>query len=64
MRRAILKAVAVEVICPKCKEPKSEPESGSLMWETNQLQAGTILTCYTCQTIFQIGKVPSSLRVA
>jgi hypothetical protein len=58
---AIVKVVAVEVSCPKCKEPTAQPDSGSLMWEVSELRHGTELKCYSCGLEFLL-HVPMRMR--
>jgi uncharacterized protein YbaR (Trm112 family) len=60
LRRAIIQVMAAEVICPNCKEPRSEPKSGSLMWEKSELYA-QVLRCQNCKTEFEL--VPKSIKI-
>ncbi len=58
MKRAIVSAAALEVVCPHCTEAQPNPEDGSHMWSHSQLRAAydknCIRTCISCGKEFTL----------
>lgn len=51
-RKASVDVVTITIACtnPKCKEPVTEPHSGSYLWTLLDMQGDEVIICPACGT--------------
>jgi hypothetical protein len=60
MKKAIVEAVTVFVLCPYCRTEVEERQSGSLLWEVGGVLGGGRVRCENCRKWFSF---PSRVTV-
>ena len=59
MKRAVLRVLTVDFVCPHCGADQPNPETGALWWDADQIRQATgTRSCFDCGQTYTL-KAPA-----